>query len=361
MAGGKRGQKGFKGQRGKRGQRGPQEVRTKPESSLWSPLVESNDTISRGRVRGTHPEYSVAQTMRYKSQWERYQKALALAAIGPFAVVGSTYYWEASRKPRPESVPFSGKEDWWPEKPPLKRQADPYEQQYPNYNNPYGDYDPVIPDEPGQSPDLPLPPDLPPVPPGVDVPDDPGTSLPSPDGSLPEGYSTSPDGFWKVTTGGGDTGWQITGDGWTETGEDSFTNDSGTGGGSFTIEDGSATGGGGVAPPRPFTGGQCVDGIYRVTGVAHWKDANTGENKSSAEPINVELQGPIYGDGLEVRDSIFFPGTQDGNGYVYYKFGKQNLGGFGFARPGSASHTTTITRIDGQPDNCGDPPHIYVP
>lgn len=352
MASGKRGQKGFKGQRGKRGQRGPQEVKTKPESSVWSPVVQSNDNISRGRVRGTHPEYSIAQTMRYKSQWERYQKALALAAVGPFAVIGSTYYWEASRKPRPESGPIGGKEDWWPEKPPAKRLADPYQDPYPGYNSPYGDEEAPEQEPPGQSPQPPEPY----LPPGT--PEDPGTSLPSiPGGQLPQGYSGSPDGFWKVTAGAGD-GWEISGDGWTQTGDDSFTNGNG-GSGSFRITDGDGEISANVPPP-PFTGGQCPNTLYRALGTAQWKNASNGENRSS-QFLAENMLGPLSGEGIEIRQDPFFPGTEEGNGFIYYFFGKQNLAGFAFAQPGSASHSTVVSRMDGLPDTCGDPPQLFVP
>lgn len=112
----------------------------------------------------------------------------------------------------------------------------------------------------------------------------------------------------------------------------------------------------GIDPPQdapPFTGGQCavqyrmgIQFINCSTGV----QAGASRTVAVTGPItSVEVTDPVPGPGCGDTIDVILSGPNDTNGSTFAQI-----------EPGTFQ-TTGLFRVDGQPDNCGDPPSTSVP
>lgn len=368
---------------GRRRNNKPTRVSRKQEGDDWSfqSLGGKPPSGTQGRKEGEPVIYSPEQTERYQSQWIRYQKALVIAARGPDAIKNGEYYYRAANRPYPDTRKLKGKDDWWPERPPLVNQPLPWEgdrqyrkddsnsgfdsptkpsSPYENYNN--ENYKNKNPSDPNDSlkdqNESPFPPESPNYGgmPGFsndfDMDNFESEGLNSPPGG--GAYSRSPEEFWRVTPGGAP--WVLNDGGgegdWVDLGNDNLTN-SGGGDGSFTIE-------GENAPAPPFTGGQCCAKSYTVTatlvytgrdafGNCRTEQASfTGSATRAGRIVNIR-----GGESSTFKSTFVEVTSQDCNGV--YTVGNV----LGISDTCYVSHTATVTTADGSPDNCGDPPLLF--
>lgn len=118
-------------------------------------------------------------------------------------------------------------------------------------------------------------------------------------------------------------------------------------------------------PPSPFTGGQCPV-KYRVR--VEW----TGTNRVTETPVDGFVEGDYWGPILGVRtqkpSDTYFPDGGDCYLKCYgratdttplpvpleFKISELFYDDLNF-------YIASVTRLDGQPDNCGDPPPVIAP
>lgn len=117
--------------------------------------------------------------------------------------------------------------------------------------------------------------------------------------------------------------------------------------------------GGPVAPTQPFLGGQCTAVSYRVTGQseATRDDGSTGPIDFGSFLIS-DVRGPItyIGQSPTSKSSGILIGKNfQGQSQTF------SLGGTSDTRYTFRLKSYSITRNDGQPDNCGDPPPVFPP
>lgn len=117
-------------------------------------------------------------------------------------------------------------------------------------------------------------------------------------------------------------------------------------------------------PPPPFEGGQCDGVLYNVSWTVTWSQNSAPPLNNRTQSGTVQLYGPISGITREPLMGIGFNWFVTGR-TVGGAVNKVFVAGSG---TGSAPYTnptetiTAISRVDGQPDNCGDPdPDIPEP
>lgn len=108
-------------------------------------------------------------------------------------------------------------------------------------------------------------------------------------------------------------------------------------------------------PQPPFSGGQCAGVAYRIQGTHNARNANNQQPISGA--FSVGRVGPITSVSGE---------TVDSNGFktsfvtITSASGTERVDSFGGCEFVSVSGVT-VTRLDGQPDNCGNPTPTPAP
>lgn len=102
-------------------------------------------------------------------------------------------------------------------------------------------------------------------------------------------------------------------------------------------------------PPPPFTGGQCPSVNYAVT-------VGIFQGGSLVSQTTVTGIGPVLGLRIEEIDNSS-PGNPDGKILqAFVRFGGSAEQSAGSGNEDTQIRITNITRPDGLPDNCGDPP-----
>lgn len=106
----------------------------------------------------------------------------------------------------------------------------------------------------------------------------------------------------------------------------------------------------GPLPQAPYSGGQCAGVGYRIQGTHNAKAANNGNPVSGQ--FSVGRIGPITSVSGETVDSSGFKTSYV---TITHQGGTDRVDSFGGCEFVSVSGVT-VTRLDGQPDNCGNPP-----
>lgn len=117
------------------------------------------------------------------------------------------------------------------------------------------------------------------------------------------------------------------------------------------------------APPPPFQGGQCSGVLYNVGWSVSW-------SQNSAPPLNnqtrsgtVQVYGPVSGITREPLAGIgfnwFVNGRTAGGAAAKVFVAGSGTGSAPYTNP--TESITGVTRVDGQPDNCGSPPPVVPP
>lgn len=126
-----------------------------------------------------------------------------------------------------------------------------------------------------------------------------------------------------------------------------------------------------VPIPPPFTGGQCPT-MYRVnyTNYLFNVDPQTGQRLTTTRasgPFNADGMGPFSGT-YSTKDPPAPANGNQGAERIFLNFASNDVqiffgGIFPIGNGSDYSHTVinSVTRLDGQPDNCGSPPTTLPP
>lgn len=124
-----------------------------------------------------------------------------------------------------------------------------------------------------------------------------------------------------------------------------------------------------VQPPLPdFTGGQC-SALYEFT-TSGTAPTSGGGGQCGAGVTNYSVVGRLWGPiGTPRRGTFFCTGPNgDASNWVVSAFGSGSQGqpnatpsDFNISLNAYSAAISGMTRVDGMPDNCGDPDPVYPP
>lgn len=111
-------------------------------------------------------------------------------------------------------------------------------------------------------------------------------------------------------------------------------------------------------PPEPleppFTGGQCSGVLYDVTVYRNALLSNGEQKPNYPQSYVARVYGPVRGVIVEITADVETMFIVSGTGNVY-------IGNLNFPAETYVDYSiTSIVRVDGQPDTCGDPP-VLIP